>query len=84
MTGTLTITLTDVNDEVPVCTVKTFSETVSEGITVPTSSSPYTVSNLGCSDADAVDATLSYSITSGDTSKFKVSAAGVLQVINTS
>ncbi|KAK3800494.1 hypothetical protein RRG08_043813, partial [Elysia crispata] len=65
-TATQTINLNDVNDESPTCTSYSFTETVAEDETAD-----FMVKALGCSDADA-GTTLTYTITSGDTTLFKV------------
>ena len=64
--ATQTINLNDVNDEEPSCPSYAFTETVNEDENVD-----YVVKALGCSDGDA-GTTLTYTITSGDTSLFKV------------
>ena len=64
-TVTLTVTVTDVNDVAPSCTVGTFAETVPE-----TSAGGYTALTLTCTDGDVTVAPLTYAVSSGDTSKF--------------
>ncbi|XP_035677124.1 protocadherin Fat 4-like [Branchiostoma floridae] len=62
-TTSITITLTDENDQTPECNPATYIETVSE-----TEAVGFTVASLACTDTDdAAYGTLSYSITTGNT-----------------
>ncbi len=73
-TVTLTVTITDVDDNTPSCTVTDFSTSASETVTTP-----HTVSTLGCTDADS-SSTVSYALTSGDASVFSVTSGGLVQI----
>ncbi|XP_041349527.1 protocadherin-16-like [Gigantopelta aegis] len=67
-TTTLTVTVDDINDNAPSCTVMTFAETVSESQTAP-----YDIRTLTCTDLDtAAFGTLTYTLTSGDSTKFEM------------
>ncbi|KAI8782077.1 protocadherin Fat 4 [Biomphalaria glabrata] len=67
-TMTLTVSINDLNDEWPTCSFNTFTATVSEDKAVA-----YTVSTFLCTDKDA-SPSLTYTITSGDTSLFEMNA----------
>ncbi|XP_070559235.1 protocadherin Fat 4-like isoform X2 [Ptychodera flava] len=69
---TLTITVNDVNDNFPACNSTTFSLNILE------TTLPSVVHTLSCEDNDAVDSSLTYTITSGDTSTFDVNSMGEL------
>ncbi|XP_021371826.1 cadherin-23-like isoform X5 [Mizuhopecten yessoensis] len=76
-TGTVTVSVTDVNDNIPVCSPSAYSSTVSES-----SSTGDTVTTLSCSDGDTGD-TITYSVVSGNVgSDFAISAAGVVTLAN--
>uniref|UniRef100_A0A2C9L0U1 Cadherin domain-containing protein n=1 Tax=Biomphalaria glabrata TaxID=6526 RepID=A0A2C9L0U1_BIOGL len=64
-TMTLTVSINDLNDEWPTCSFNTFTATVSEDKPIA-----YTVSTFLCTDKDA-SPSLTYTITSGDTSLFE-------------
>ena len=77
---TLTVDITDVNDETPVCSATSYAATVSEDATASTS-----VKDLSCSDSDndpaGLNNGLTYAITGGDTSSvFAVDASGRVTV----
>ena len=75
-TTTLTVTVDDVNDNAPSCTMTAFADTVTETQTVT-----YDVRTLTCTDADtAAFGTLTYTLSSGDTSKFQMSG-NIFQLI---
>ncbi|CAD5114116.1 DgyrCDS3263 [Dimorphilus gyrociliatus] len=76
---TIAITVTDVNDSTPSCTVVSFNEQVLESVTA-SPASPHDVIDLSCSDADP-STTLTYTLTIGDATKFKVSTTGVVQTV---
>ncbi|XP_033745650.1 LOW QUALITY PROTEIN: protocadherin Fat 4-like [Pecten maximus] len=59
-TGTVTVSVTDVNDNIPICSPSAYSSTVSES-----SSTGTTVTTLACSDGDTGD-TITYSVVSGN------------------
>ncbi|KAH9508008.1 hypothetical protein Btru_052572, partial [Bulinus truncatus] len=73
VTGTMTVTVTDVNDKPPVCASSLYTGTVAEN------SQSTSVVTVSCSDTETVG-TVAYSITSGDTnSDFSInSATGVI------
>ncbi|XP_060076862.1 protocadherin Fat 4-like [Ylistrum balloti] len=76
-TGTVTVSVTDVNDNIPVCSPSAYSSTVSES-----SSTGDTVTTLACSDGDTGD-TITYSVVSGNVgSDFAISSAGVVTLAN--
>ncbi|XP_064600895.1 protocadherin Fat 4-like [Liolophura sinensis] len=76
-TSTVTVSITDVNDNSPSCSSTSLFVPIGEDL--PTGSS---VQNLSCSDPDTSD-TLSYTITSGNTDgAFLVTTAGVVQLNN--
>ncbi|KAL3853661.1 hypothetical protein ACJMK2_017186 [Sinanodonta woodiana] len=76
-TTTLSVTITDVNDNTPTCTQLTFSESFAESTSVG-----YLILTLTCSDADtATFGTLTYSISSGSTTFFQMSS-NILQLKN--
>ncbi|KAK3610536.1 hypothetical protein CHS0354_008971, partial [Potamilus streckersoni] len=76
-TTTLSVTITDVNDNTPTCTQLTFSESFAESASVG-----YSILTLACSDADtAAYGTLTYSISSGSTTFFQMSS-NILQLKN--
>lgn len=66
-TVTLTVTVTDVNDVTPSCNVNTFAQTVPES-----SAAGDVVLTLTCTDGDVTATVLTYSISSGDTTKFSM------------
>ena len=68
-TATLTVTVTDVNDVTPSCDVNTFAQIVTES-----STAGYAVLTLTCTDGDVTATTLTYAISSGDTSKFSMNS----------
>ncbi|KAK7485090.1 hypothetical protein BaRGS_00023630, partial [Batillaria attramentaria] len=68
-TVTLTVTVSDVNDVTPSCTPAVFAETVNEPGTTGD-----TVLTLTCTDTDVTATTLTYTISSGDTSKFTMNS----------
>ncbi|KAK2185389.1 hypothetical protein NP493_238g00006 [Ridgeia piscesae] len=68
------VTVTDVNDNVPVCTQAAYAVLVAENVTVG-----FTVVDLNCPDADVGD-TVTYAILSGNTANvFSIDANGVLK-----
>ncbi|XP_059167708.1 cadherin-23-like [Physella acuta] len=72
VTGTLTVSVTDVNDKPPVCASSLYTSTIAEN-SISTS-----VTTVSCTDTETVG-TVSYSITSGDTnSYFTIDTAGVV------
>ncbi|XP_077988357.1 cadherin-23-like [Glandiceps talaboti] len=71
---TLTVTVNDVNDELPSCTVSTFDVGISED------TAPSVVYTLTCQDGDAADATLTFAITVGDTAMFGINSNGELSL----
>ncbi|CAC5419061.1 FAT4 [Mytilus coruscus] len=70
----LTITVTDVNDNAPVCTPDIHTVTIQEDATVNT-----VLKDLSgtCSDVETSAAALTYIITSGDTTKFQMNGASL-------
>ena len=69
-TATVTVNVTDVDDELPVCKVHFFSVNVSEVLPA----APYQLLNdLGCSDQDN-SFSLTYSLEDGDAALFEVNA----------
>ncbi|XP_069101569.1 cadherin-23-like [Argopecten irradians] len=77
VTGTVTVSVTDVNDNIPVCSPSAYSSTVSES-----SATGVTVATLACSDGDTGD-TITYSVVSGNVgSDFAISAAGDVTLAN--
>ncbi|XP_060076861.1 protocadherin Fat 4-like [Ylistrum balloti] len=76
-TGTVTVSVTDINDNSPVCSPSIYTPTVSE-----TSSTGVTVTTFACTDGDTSD-TVSYAFVSGNTgSDFAVSASGDITLVN--
>ena len=74
-TVSATITIDDVDDSPPVCTTQIFSVSVDEDATIP-----YTVTTLGCTDADS-SSTISYTLSSGDGTRFTVTAGTVTMIV---
>ncbi|CAD5111751.1 DgyrCDS1030 [Dimorphilus gyrociliatus] len=73
VTGTLTISVTDLGDLAPTCEQYAFSETITENTTVG-----YMILTLNCTDHDSFE-NVTYSILSGnDAGKFTMSGANVL------
>ncbi|XP_077987043.1 cadherin-23-like [Glandiceps talaboti] len=68
----VTITIIDVNDELPVCTVTSFTDVILE-----TESSGYFIRSLGCTDGDIGDI-LTYTLTTGDTSVFGITGGNLI------
>ena len=68
--ATLTVSVTDINDNPPSCQVMTFTKSIAE-----TSTPPGFIQYLDCSDPD--NPTLTYTVSSGDTSVFSVSNGSV-------
>ncbi|XP_012943596.1 protocadherin Fat 4 [Aplysia californica] len=68
-TVTQVVNISDKNDEFPVCSPNTLAETVGEDEVAT-----YEIKDFGCTDADA-GTTLTYTITSGDTSLFEMSGS---------
>ncbi|XP_077987920.1 protocadherin Fat 4-like [Glandiceps talaboti] len=69
-----TVTIDDLNDFIPQCTPSTFAVDVDEETTVD-------VITLDCSDDDAVDTTLTYTLDNNYGNKFAVTTTGIVQVI---
>ena len=72
-TMSLVVNINDIDDEPPVCSIDTFTVTEPDG-----QAGEHIVVDFGCTDADAVS-TLTYTITSGDTTVFFVDS-GVLKI----
>ncbi|XP_052086465.1 protocadherin Fat 4-like [Mytilus californianus] len=71
---TVNVSISDVNDNIPICIFMTFSSEIAES-----SASGTTLLTLNCSDIDtATYATLSYAIVSGNTSVFELSSNALL------
>ncbi|XP_077988033.1 protocadherin Fat 4-like [Glandiceps talaboti] len=73
VTLSATVTIDDLNDFIPQCTSSTFAEDVDEETTVD-------VITLDCSDDDAVDTTLTYTLDNNYGNKFAVTEAGIVHV----
>lgn len=71
--STLTIVVANENDNIPNCTTAFFHIPVSESIII-TSDNPYKLIDLNCSDSDHNN--LTYSIISGNISKFQIDQTG--------
>lgn len=77
-TATLTLTVTDSNDQAPICTPAVIAVDISESINPGGA-----VTSLSCTDNDANvnnNNQLSYSLTNGDIAKFSVSSSGAVTV----
>ncbi|XP_046358556.2 protocadherin Fat 4-like [Haliotis rufescens] len=72
-TVTLTVTITDVNDNTPSCSQNSFVVTVSEA-----ESAGFGVNTFTCTDDDTTG-TVSYTLSTGDTTKFEMSS-NILQL----
>ncbi|OWF41551.1 Protocadherin Fat 4 [Mizuhopecten yessoensis] len=70
-TGTVTLSVTDVNDNAPICTPSSHVLTVPEN----TATSTAVISDLSCTDADA-GTTLTYTMTQNPDNKFGVTVSG--------
>ncbi|XP_069100904.1 protocadherin Fat 4-like isoform X2 [Argopecten irradians] len=70
-TGTVTVSVVDVNDNTPICSPTSHVETVLESAAV----SSTVISDLSCSDGDA-GTTLTYTMTQNPGNKFAVSVSG--------
>ncbi|XP_069101545.1 protocadherin Fat 4-like [Argopecten irradians] len=75
-TATVTINVNNVNDNTPVCTKALYPVTIDE-----TTAGGTNLLNLGCTDVE--DATLVYTITTGDTTKFEVTGGGDVNTLTT-
>ncbi|XP_070557466.1 protocadherin Fat 4-like [Ptychodera flava] len=71
-TTTVTITMQDVNDEIPVCTTTSFTDVVNE-----TEAAGFVIRSLGCSDGDIGDI-LTYTLTVGSPTIFDVSSGDLV------
>ena len=74
MTRSLVVDITDIDDETPSCASDTFTITEPDGQT-----GVHDVVNLLCTDDDTIS-TITYSIISGDTTVFAITAGGILQI----
>ncbi|KAK3732012.1 hypothetical protein QZH41_016882, partial [Actinostola sp. cb2023] len=73
-TASLLITLSDVNDNIPVCEPLIYSKSLAESVAIGT-----TVTQVTCSDKDtSVNGIVSYNITSGNSTIFRVSSSGLV------
>ena len=74
--STVTVTITDINDETPTFNSASYNGHVTENVAIGSS-----VMTVTASDGDAADTSLSYSLSGSNSSHFRITSSGLIQTV---